>query len=52
MICHIMEHGNTSVYQWKTGKIPTVTFKMYIVIAVIYFDKTSSHLAKVRFTHG
>lgn len=24
VICHIMEHGNTSVYQWKTGKIPTL----------------------------
>ena len=26
VIYHIMEHGNTSVYQWRTGNIPTVTF--------------------------
>ena len=24
VICHIMEYGNTSVYQWRTGNIPTV----------------------------
>ncbi|XP_028399693.1 CDK5 regulatory subunit-associated protein 3-like [Dendronephthya gigantea] len=24
VICHIMEHGNTSVYQWRTGNIPTL----------------------------
>ena len=27
VISHIMEHKNTSVYQWRTGNIPTVNFQ-------------------------
>lgn len=34
-ICHISEYGNTTVYQWRTGNVPTVS-KLRNVVSLLY----------------
>lgn len=40
LLRHIQEHGNTTVYQWRTGKVPSVCCSCWVFFPQYFYALT------------